>query len=386
MVIETFPDYNHFAMIARGTGRRESLRGCVTCRPLAAVRAGDTQMRTWIDIENAPQVQYLSPFKRALEARGYEVVVTARDQGITLDLLRARGIEARVVGAESGKSKAEKTTNLGRRVVSLARLFRGGRRPGLLIAASRSSDLAARLLRIPNFQFTDYEYADDRISRLTGAYLLFPDVIGRQVFLDKGLRPDRLMPFPGLKEAISFSEIDLPAIQPYEIPGINKHGLVKVLFRPPGENTHYFVGESLELAKALLAELAVRDDILVVYSPRYPEQVRYLEAFKWANDPHVLHQGVPFVSLLKAVDLVISSGGTMLREAAFLGVPAFSILRSEIGQVDRYLESTGRLTILESTETIPSFHARIGDLDSLPGLRDVVDLVVDSIVERALAP
>src|SRR5262249_11879112 len=109
-----------------------------TCRDLPA------DMRAWIDIENPPQVQYLSPFKGALEARGHEVVVTARDQGVTLDLLQARGIDARVVGGESGGSTGRKVANLLRRVVALSRLFRGRERPSLLVAASRSSDLAAR--------------------------------------------------------------------------------------------------------------------------------------------------------------------------------------------------------------------------------------------------
>ena len=38
----------------------------------------------------------------------------------------------------------------------------------------------------------------------------------------------------------------------------------------------------------------------------------------------------------------------MLREAAYLGLPAYSIFRSEIGQVDQYLESIGRLAIVDS--------------------------------------
>lgn len=342
-------------------------------------------MRAWIDIENPPQVQYLSPFKGALEARGHEVVVTARDQGVTLDLLQSRGIDARVVGGESGGSTGLKLANLLRRVVALSRLVRGRERPSLLVAASRSSDLAARSIGIPNFQFTDYEFADDRITRLTGAYLLFPDVITRESFLAKGIRADRLIPFPGLKEAISFSGIDLAAIEPYEIPGPRDKGVARVLFRAPGENTHYFVEQSLALALDLLAELAARPDVSLVYSPRYPGQIDYLERFTWANEPHVLGRGVPFVSLLKAVDVVISSGGTMLREAAFLGVPAYSILRSQIGQVDRHLESLGRLTVLERVEELPPVQRRPNELDPLPSQPDLVATLVDAILERATA-
>ena len=340
-------------------------------------------MKAWIDIENPPQVQYLSPFKAAFEAAGHEVVVTARNQGITLDLLRERGIHPRVVGSASGGSRARKIANLGVRATRLSALFRGRRRPDFVVASSRPSDLAAWGLRIPSFQFTDYEYADDRVSRLTGAYLLYPDVIDRDVFLAKGLRADRLVPFPGLKEAISFAGVDIGAIQPHPFPEIGNGSLAKVLFRAPGEATHYFVEESLSFALELLANLAGREDLVVVYVPRYPEQVAYLDRFEWKNEPHVLRHGVPFVSLLKAVDAVISSGGTMLREAAYLGLPAYSILRSEIGQVDRYLESLGRLTILESVGDLAGLLAGPGRLDPLPASPEFVAALGDSIIELA---
>ena len=64
---------------------------------------------------------------------------------------------------------------------------------------------------------------------------------------------------------------------------------------------------------------------------------------------------MPFVSLLSAVDAVMSSGGTMLREAAYLGIPAYSIFRSELGAVDRHLQAAGRLHFVE----------RAADLDSI---------------------
>ena len=59
----------------------------------------------------------------------------------------------------------------------------------------------------------------------------------------------------------------------------------------------------------------------------------------------------------------------MLREAAYLGVPAYSILRSAIGSVDRYLESIGRLRILSTARLLAYIHnnpVRAGLVDN-PG-------------------
>ena len=341
-------------------------------------------MKSWIDIENPPQVQYLAPFRAALEARGHEVLVTARDQGITVDLLRQRGIEPMIVGGATASSRAGKVLNVTRRAGDLARRAVRGGRPDLVIASSRPSNLAAWGLRIPSFQFTDYEHSHSTIARRTRTYLLYPDVIEAASLIDQGYRGDRLVPFPGLKEAISFAGLDIDAIEPYAFPEANATSRLKVLVRPPGEAAHYFVEESLAVTFVLLEHLAERDDIVVIYAPRYPSQISYLSRYSWASEPNVLRDGIPFVSLLKAVDAVVSSGGTMLREAAFLGIPSFSILRSEIGQVDRYLESIGRLTILESADDFRKAPLARAQLDPLPSrTADIVGELSDSILTLA---
>jgi hypothetical protein len=340
-------------------------------------------MRAWIDIENPPQVQYLSPFKAALEAEGHDVVVSARNHPMTLELLRQREILPLVVGSPAGASTVRKVAALAGRAAGLATRFLRPPRPELVVASSRASALAAWSLRIPSFQFTDYEHSEERIYQLTGAYLVHPDVIESEIFLGKGFRADQLVPYPGLKESISFSGIDVESIPPYVVPGIDANAAARVLFRGPGEETHYFVRESLSFALELLARLAAREDLVVVYVPRYPGQATYLDRFSWQNKPHVLRKSVPFVSLLKSVDAVISSGGTMLREAAYLGLPAYSIFRSEIGQVDRHLESLGRLTILESPDVLPVFTPRDGKLDPLPADPALVGNLVGTIVKLA---
>jgi predicted glycosyltransferase len=60
----------------------------------------------------------------------------------------------------------------------------------------------------------------------------------------------------------------------------------------------------------------------------------------------------------------------MLREAGYLGVPAYSIFRSRIGAVDRHLASIGRLEMLSS----PQDFARI----ELTPRREIEPLRTDS--------
>jgi uncharacterized protein len=340
-------------------------------------------MVIWIDIENPPQVQYLLPFRRAFAEAGADVLVTARDYGITYDLLEAAGGGFHPVGAAYGRKKRQKALGLVRRTRELARLFRGRERPGALVCAGRASTLVARRLGIPAFVLVDYEFVDLRVSRLSRPYLAFPDVIDPAAFTSRGMRAEQLLPYRGVKEDLTFAGLDLDAVEPHRFEGI-PDGLVRVLFRPPAEESHYHRSESAILAQDLLGRLAGDERVAVVFSPRYAWQGRSLEEHDWANPPTLLEEAIPFVSLLKAVDLVVSAGGTMLREAAYLGVPAYSIFRGDPGGVDRYLESLGRLQFVRSPGDLDGDglvkRERAPVLASNPGL---IGELVDLILSRA---
>ena len=315
-------------------------------------------MDVWIDIENPPQVQYLLPFRAAFENAGADVVVTARDHTVTLDLLRTQQIDFHSVGTAFGRRKVQKVRGLLDRSRQLLSLFDELGRPRLLLAASRPAAVAARRLGIPSFVISDYEYASLVIYRLTGSYILHPEVIRADAFLRRGIRPDRLIAFSGLKEDITFSTIDIENCPAHDF-GI-KEGDAKVLFRPPAEDSHYYKHGSGVLALALLDHLSQRDDVVVIFTPRQAWQTEYLKRFTWKNPPIDLSRPIPFVPLLKAVDAVVSSGGTMIREAAYLGIPAYSILRSRIGGLDRHLESLGRIRVVSSPEDFDEITFRNG--------------------------
>jgi predicted glycosyltransferase len=253
-------------------------------------------------------------------------------------------------------------------------------RPQVLLSSSRSSAIAARMLGIPAFVVCDYEHVDLDLYRRLGTTLLFPDVIPEQVFVDKGFAPDALMPFEGLKEDLTFAAVDVEGPEAYRAPV--DAALVRILFRPPAEESHYYSAASGDFARALIEHLARQRDAVTLFSPRYEWQTRLLDGVSWANEPVVLDRPVPFVPLLKGSDMVICSGGTMLREAAYLGVPAYSIFRGELGAVDRHLADSGRVTLLATAE----------DLDRLriakrtgPVLAKARPDHVDSIAERILA-
>jgi predicted glycosyltransferase len=60
----------------------------------------------------------------------------------------------------------------------------------------------------------------------------------------------------------------------------------------------------------------------------------------------LLAEAIDGPALIGASDLVVCGGGTMLREAAVLGVPAVSIFSGPLGAVDRWLMGEGRVTLV----------------------------------------
>lgn len=338
-------------------------------------------LRIWVDIENPPQVRYLVPLAQSFTERGADVYVTARDYGITFDLLREQGVGFVPVGQHFGAAKSSKIAGTLRRVWDLRRLLARHGRPDLVLSASRSASIAAWSLRFPSFVHCDYEHADFSAFRFTRSFLLHPDVIADALFQARGLSARRLLSYRGIKEDITFAHLDLEGIEPYPLPEGPGPDVSRLLFRPPAEESHYHRSESSALGHSALRRFAAAEDIQVILSPRYEWQADALQEFDWIVPPFVLREAAPFVALLKAVNVVASGGGTMTREAAYLGVPAVSLFRGTEGHVDRYLESLGRLAIVRSNADLEKLDfRRLAPSPPLYSNPDAADDVVDAIV------
>jgi uncharacterized protein len=332
-------------------------------------------VRVWVDVDNPPQARYLLPLARRFESEGHSVTITARAYGETLSILESEGVSYEPIGARFGSGAVRKLRGLVSRTRDLTRFIDQQAVPiDLVLTGSRAATVAARRAGIPSFVIVDYEYVDLLVFQLSGSNIVYPDVIDDSVFTRRKISTSRLLPFAGLKEDISFSGVDVAAVDPYDFGDMDAP---LVLFRPPAEESHYFRRESRDLALQLLAFLA-RQEARVVFSPRFERQLDYLQTVgAWRHDPIVLHNPIPFVSLLKGVSAVVSGGGTMLREAAYLGVPAYSVFRSRIGAVDQHLVSIGRLTLLESPADF--VHVKLGDQRALEPLSRGSDTAADLV-------
>jgi uncharacterized protein len=308
-------------------------------------------LRIWIDLDNSPHVPFFAPIIEELEKSGYSVLVTARDCFQVCELADLLHLKYRLVGRHYGKHTILKLTGLCWRALQLLPDMLRFKPQLALSHGSRSQLVVANLLRIPSVTIADYEFA--KIWMLVRpTWVITPEIIpSENVHCSKA----RLLKYPGIKE-----DVYVPRFKPdssiLASLGLERSTDLIVVIRPPATEAHYHRPESDELFTSVLDFLGSKPQVKMILLPRNERQAADVRS-KWGplfTSGRILipSRVTDGLNLIWHSDLVISGGGTMNREAAALGVPVYSIFRGEIGAVDRYLTSTGRLILIERPQDV----------------------------------
>lgn len=298
-------------------------------------------MRVWIDISAPAHVLVFRPILGLLRGDGHDVEVTTRDYAQTLELLDQHGIEATVVGRHGGRSRAGKARSLLSRLGSLKRHARGRDYDLALAHGSHELTITARRLGIPSATTHDYEYAtlQHHLGDRAATRVVVPEAIPAERMAKFGVRPPKLLQYPGLKEEYYLYDFEpdpgiLGALK------VDPSRTLVVVRTPPDVSLYH--RRSNPLFPQVLAHLGSQEGVHAVVVPRSPEQREYVLGL---DLPSVIvpERAVDAQSLIALADLVVSAGGTMNREAAALGVPVYTTYGGRIGGVDELLIREGRL-------------------------------------------
>jgi len=308
-------------------------------------------VRIWIDVSNSPQVHVFRPLIVRLETRGHTVEVTTRDYAQTLELLELHGIAHEVVGPRHGGAKRlSKANAMARRLTALRRYARSRKFDRALSHASHELALVARSLGVESTYAFDYEFAliQHGLGARAASRVVVPEAIP-QARLDRlGARARKVGRYPGLKE-----EYYLAGFEPRR-DVLDELGLdpkrVLVVMRPPPEVSLYHPHGS-PLFGDVLRRLGADRGLHVVVLPRTHEQSGRIGALDLPSVVVPAH-AIDAQSLIALADLGISAGGTMNREAAALGVPAYTTFVGRLGAVDEMLVERRRLRILRSADEL----------------------------------
>lgn len=334
----------------------------------------------WIDVDNSPHVLFFRPIIEQLRKRDVNVFITARDYAQVLDLLNLFGIEYKKVGRHYGKNILLKYLGTILRVLELIVVV-FSKKPRLAIShGSRSQMYAGKILGIKVAVTFDYEYAKVP-PLLQPDIVLVPEMIPEErmmsfknVFRYKGIKEDVYVPYfkpnPGIREKLGI-----------------KNSQIVIAIRPPATLAHYHTLQSDKLFKELLKFLKDSEKTYIIITPRTKDQEAEIRS-QWKEEFRTGKFYIPAkvmngLDIIWNSDLVVSGGGTMIREAAALNVPAYSTFGGQVGAVDNYLESIGRLIILRDETDIKNklkVEKRILSLNKSNEGSGVLDEITNKII------
>ena len=307
--------------------------------------SGRSKPKIWIDLDNTPHVVFFEPILDELRARGYPLLVTARDAFQVCELADRKKIPYTLEGRHYGKNRFFKVAGLLFRALQLA-LLALRERPALSIShGARSQLIVCNAVGIPSLLLADYEYAKYP-PMVRPTWEMVPSVIPDDLLCKDG---QHVLRYPGIKEDTYVWKFQ-PDHSILQELGLNPSDVI-VTVRPPASEAHYHNPESDRLFTDFMEYACGFPQTRIILLPRNHRQGEYIRSHwpQWfKNNKTVVPSAVvDGLNLIWHSDLLVSGGGTMNREATALGVPVYSIFLGAIGAVDKHLQQTGRLVLIK---------------------------------------
>ena len=211
------------------------------------------------------------------------------------------------------------------RLRALRRCAKGRGFDVALAHGSHELTITARRLGIPSATTHDYEYAtlQHHLGDRAATKVVVPEAIPVERMARFGVRPPKLLQYPGLKEEYYLYDFEPDPTVLDELL-VNRERTLVVVRTPPDVSLYH--RRSNPFFPRLLGLPGTESDVHAVVLPRSPEQREYVRSLSLPS-LIVPDHAVDAQSLIALADLVVSAGGTMNREAAALGVPGLHDVR-----------------------------------------------------------
>ena len=338
----------------------------------------------WFDFDNSPHPVVLLPAVKELRRKGFDIFFTVRDVAQTVGIMKNSRENFIVVGKEFSKSRIIKLINTLYRALRLIFIVadKTNEITCCVSCSSRSAILAGWLLRKPVVAIYDYEFVNSFFQNMFADIVLMPELITVKTALRTGLSLRNLIHYEGLKEYFYLNDYK-PVKDPFE-KFFDFRDKIRVVLRPPAFKAHYRLHKNPSLYNKVINFLKAKDNIFLFILPRYQSQIKELkEYFKDARCSYAISERALYgPDVVFYADYIFGDGGTMLREAAALGTPAYSFFSGPEGVVDKFLRQRGRLRLIKSSkdveeiEIIPRIERRLNLLaQDDTGLKKIVECI-----------
>jgi len=306
-------------------------------------------MRIWIDLANSPQVLFFVPIIKELERRGHFVQITTKQYAQTVELANLFGLKHELIGKHGGSKLGNISVEVLKRSLQLFTYQRSRKFDLCVSHNSYSQILTARLAGIPSVTIMDYEYQPaNHIAFRLAQKIVVPEVFPDWALKNCGAYRHKVEKYHGLKEQVYLNSFS-PQPGYFQTKGIPVENPIAVI-RPPASWTLYQHFDN-PLFDQLLEYICAMPHVTMLVLPRVKSQAEPLK--KLANKNLIIpNEVLSGPDALYHADFVFSGGGTMNREAAILGTPAYSFFMGKRPAVDNYLADLGRLTFLSNEDEI----------------------------------
>ena len=286
-------------------------------------------MRIWIDLTNAPHINFFKPFVKRWESEGHEIIFTARNLSNTIHLINQNGWRYAEIGGHAGKDKIRKLLYFPKRVYLLYKFLKSKKIDLGISHSSFYSPIVCKLLKIPSIYLNDNEHAKGNYLAFKFATVnMLPEFLSSKAQRLKWLEKYSIKFYPGIKEGIYLSQSNISAAYNQQ-----KQDKIKIFIRLEPTSAEYYKGDS-NFIDSIIQKLKLKHEVVIL--PRSEEQITHFkkEQFKGIR---ICEKPMLLKDIANECDLFIGAGGSMTRELAFLGVPTLSVYQGELLSVDRYL-------------------------------------------------
>jgi len=300
-------------------------------------------MRIWLDFCEPKSVTMLRPLYEEL-IREHDVFITARDFDSTHYLLNKWGVDYIPVGKYGGGTLIGKLKAYSKRLSDLINVIHK-KKPGFLFCITSPEALRISFgLQIPNIMFNDeprsygpctttFPYIDE---------LIVPQCIPIEWYLDYGIKEEKLIRFNGIDEVGWLFNLipDKHFLETYNLKEEQyivcrteptKAGYLKEIMKP----------HETKLSEIIPKLLKTTQNFKYIIITRNNEQYNYLKSIfknEVKKDLVRVCKGIDNLAhVLFYSKMVITGGGTMVRESALLGIPSIELFPLETYPQEQFL-------------------------------------------------
>ena len=305
-------------------------------------------MKIWIDILTPKQLLFSEVIIKKL-GKKHDFLCTSRRYEEVSKLAKIRNFDLKFVGKYGGGTKEGKFFAGVERIRILSNKIKQFS-PDLVL--SFCSPEAARIsfgFGIRHIAFCDSPHAE-AVMRLTLPLidkLLIPKIIPKNEFVKYGINPENIIPYNTIDASVL---IQRKIVEEKRLP-FRVNSRKNILVRLEEEESAY--AKKSNQSKIILQKVVKdfpKENIVVL--ARYPKQIQKIEKIASEN-VRILGMSYDGKLLLKNADIFIGSGGTMIAEAAILGIPTISY-NAVPNRIEKYLVKMALVKRIENADDIPN--------------------------------